>query len=180
MKLSRRYLLNLFSAAVPAAVLVSCTSTTTNGVTTETINLATVNAYATAIENGANTLLAIPLISAAMGPSAVSIVSTATKGVASAISTLNTVYKGQISFSFTVANTPAALDALVTDANQINGAVSAITASAGSEITANEQEIIDALQTVVSTLIALVTGAVGAAETPLPIGAALLVLGVTQ
>lgn len=178
MNISRRSLLRTTALALPAVALASCASSTVNGVTTFTINLATANAYAQAIENGANMLLAIPLISTGMGAAGVAIVKAAVAGIATAISQLNTTYKGQISFSFTIASEPAALNALVTDANQINGVASGIVTSMGTQITAAEQETIDAIQAVVSTLVALVTGTVGAVQPQMPVSAALTVLGV--
>lgn len=173
MILSRRRLL----ICSPIAIMAGCTSTTTNGNTVLNINLATANAYATAIENGANMLLAIPVISAAMGPANVAIVGDAIKGIASAIATLNTVYKGQVSFDFTIATEPAALTALLTDANQINGVASAVVSSLGTQLSQAEQETIDAIQTIVSTLVALATGTVGMARLMTP-AVALTVLGV--
>lgn len=173
MTLSRRRLL----ICSPIAILAGCTATTVNGFTTYTINLATADNYAQAIENGANLLLSIPLISTAMGPAAVTIVGAATKGIASAIATLNTQYKGQVSFSFTASTVPAAFSALMADATTINNSVSAVVGNLGSQVTATEQETVDAIQTIVSTLLALGSGTVGAARLMTP-AQALTVLGV--
>lgn len=176
MNISRRHLLATAPLA-SIALMAGCTTSTVNGVTTVTVNLATVNAYAQAIQNGANTILSVPMVTTAMGTATTALVKAAITGAATAIAQLNTQYKGALSFSFTATTVPADLSALLADATTVNNAVSTVVSSLGSQFSSSVETTIDAIETIVSALIAMVSGAVGAGAND-NVAHALAVLGV--
>lgn len=177
MNMNRRNLLRATALALPAIALAGCVASTANGVTTITLNLATLDAYATAVENGATTLLGISLISAALGSPKVVLIKALIAGVVASIAALDAANHGGTSLSFTTASIPAALTALQTDASTIFADIETVATSLGGSLASNVVTTVEALQTIVSLLVALTSTAVGAVKTPMTGSQALQVLG---
>jgi hypothetical protein len=157
--MNRRFLLLSVSAIVPAAFLAGCgafTSNTVNGVTTVTVNVAKIDAYGLAIQNGADALLANPLISGALGPQTSIAIAAALASAAAAINAINTSAKGSQTFTFNSASVPTALVSLQADAVTIFNTFKTGLAAAGQSLPANVLSVFDALQTVVALLLALI------------------------
>lgn len=164
-----------------AALLSACAVSTVNGVTTVTLNLNTVAAYATAMNNGVNMMLSNALISNALGAANTAIVLTAVKDAAGAVLALQTANKGAVSLSFTTSSVPAAFTAFQQDETTIFNSLQTVVTSLGSSISGDLQMAFEAMQTVYTLAMALVSASgVGAPKTPMPESVALLVLGVTK
>jgi hypothetical protein len=180
-QITRRHLLAASAVLPVGAALAGCVASTVNGVTTVTVNLATVDAYAQAIGNAVTTLLTIPALSTGLGVLGVATITTASTDVTKSISALDTANAGSESFTFSTASVPAALASLQADANTIVSNVGTVVTSLGSTLAANVTTTVDALETVVSLLTALVpTGAVSAVKLKMTEAQALAVLGVVK
>jgi hypothetical protein len=180
MSISRRHLI----AAAPVALALAaagCAASTTDGITTVTVNLTTVDAYAEAISNAVATLLTVPALSAGLGAVGVAAVTVAKADIVSSISALDTANSGSESFTFTTASVPAALSALRADANKIMSNISTVVASLGGSLAASVVTTVDALETIVALTVALVpTVALTAAAPKMTEVRALATLGVTK
>lgn len=134
--------------------LVTTNTTTTNGVstTTVTVNVAELNTYATAINNGAQALKNIPGLS---GNTLTSITAVTAK-IASDVSTINTNTSGSQTLTFTAGNTPADIQQLLTDTGEL-------LSDASGAVPADDQVYVEAIQTVVG----LINDALGTASAPL-------------
>lgn len=154
--LSRRALLGA-TAFAPLA-LAGCgivTRTTTGGVTTITVDVAKLDAYSKAIQNGADALLANPLIAAAMGPGVAIAIAAALAGVGAAIAAIDKQANGSQSLSFNANSAPAALVSLQADAATVYSDVKTAFAATAGQLPAAVAQVFDALVTVVSLLLAV-------------------------
>ena len=161
MNIFRRHLL----ATVPllsAVALFGCANTTVNGVTTVTINLSTLQAYAAAVKNGVATLLSIPVIGTALGSAKIAMINAVAADMAAEVAALNTANNGAATLTFTVTSVPAALTAFATDARAIMADLVVVAASLSGSLAANVVTTVDALQTVLLLGEAVVSAAVGA------------------
>lgn len=172
---TRRAFLAAAACAIPLA---ACTVTTANGVTTVTVQLATIDAYAQAVKNGTAALLANPVISGALGAAVVAAINAAETDVTNSISALDTANAGSISLTFSTASVPAALTSLQADAKTILGDVQTVFTSLGTQIGSDVVQTFDAFETIVSLLVAIGSAAVGAPAVKMTQAQALSVLGV--
>jgi hypothetical protein len=117
MNLTRRNAIRAASAIVPAALLVACgvaTTTTVNGVTTVTVDVAKVNAYAQAGSNFADAILTNPLITAFILP--YSAVITAAKAViVTDLAAFNKGASGSVVLTFNANSVPLMVSSVLTD-----------------------------------------------------------------
>ena len=160
---------------LPAAALSACgliTTTTTNGVTTITVNVAQLNNWGQAILN-AGTMLA-PLIPG-VGPAVMAILNL----VSSDLAAVNKTAGGSVSLTFDSTSVPAALTSLLADGQKLIGTVSPALPAAASSVATEAQTVVNALQTVVSVLAATL-GSVAAVKPVMTEAQALQVLGVTR
>jgi hypothetical protein len=176
MTLSRRHLLATVSLSA-VVMLGACAATTANGVTMLTINLNTLEAYATATKNGVATLLSIPLISTAIGAAQVLVINAAVADMAAQVAALNTANHGVATLSFTAASIPAALTAFEADAQALMADVVVVASSLTGALAANVVTTVDALQTVLALGEAVASSAVGAARPRMSARQALTLLG---
>jgi hypothetical protein len=174
MNISRRHWL----ATVPllSVALFGCAATTVNGVTTVTLNLATLQDYATAVKNGVATLLSIPVISAAIGAAKIAVINTVVADMAAQVAALNTTNHGAATLTFTATSVPAALTAFETDAKAIMADVVVVATSLSASLASNIITTVDALQTILA-LGAAVSGGVGTALPAMSGPQALKILG---
>lgn len=171
MNTTRRAILGA-SALIPAAALLGCgmiSSTTTNGVTTVTVNTADANNWGQAFINAASLIatLAIP----ASAPAILAIGATAKVDLAA----FNTATNGTLTLTFNSGSPPAALASLLTDGqNLLTAAQGAIPAAAATQA----QTYLTALATIVSTAEAAVGVSVAGAAARMTQTQALATLGV--
>jgi hypothetical protein len=175
---SRRTLLRSAALVMPASLLTGCAITSGNDVTTVTLNLATIDDYATAAENAATLLLGFAPITGALGTAGVAAATALIAAIKTGISALDSEYAGQATFSFSTASVPAALSALQADITSLfNGFETAIT-SLGGAVPAQITQYYNALQTIAALVEAIASLAVKATPLPMTKTQALAVLGV--
>lgn len=170
----------MLSGVAATAVLAGCTFSTSNGVTSVTINLKAVNAYAQALQNGSNTLLSVPLITTAMGPATVALVKAAVAGISIAAAALAQQATGPNTLTFTANSIPAALASFQADAATINAAFGVVITAETGSLSSNIITTASAIQTVVSLVLALASSVmpvtVGAVAPAMPEAQALSIL----
>lgn len=176
MNIFRRHLLS----AVPllsAVALLGCSNTTVNGVTTLTINLTTLQAYAAAVKNGVATLSSIPVISTALGSAKIVMINAVVADMAAQVAALNTANNGVATLTFTATSVPAALAAFAADAKAIMADLVVVATSSSGSLAANVVTTVDALQTVLGLGEAVASSAVGAVPPQMNARQALKILG---
>lgn len=164
--MNRRSLLIGGALVAPAVLLSSCgivSSTSTGGVSTVTVNVAKLNAYALAVQNGADALLANPLIANAIGIPTAIVIAAALSSASAAINAIDSAAKGSQTLTFNTNSPPAVLASLQTDAVTVFDAFKTGMGAAALKLPANVLSAYDALQTIVALLLALLP-TVGAAE----------------
>jgi len=175
---SRRNLLRSAVLVAPAGLLAGCAITSGNDVTTVTLDLATIDDYATAAENAATLLLGFAPIAGALGTAGVATATALIAAIKTGISALDSEYAGQATFSFSTASVPAALSTLQADiTNLFNGFKTAI-ASIGGSLPAQVTSDYNAFQTIAALVEAIASLAVKATPLPMTATQALAVLGV--
>lgn len=181
MKITRRHGLTITAAAMPAALLAACgtvTSKTMAGVTTVTINVAKVDAYAQAFENAGNTILSVPGVTGLLGPYAI-VASDVTAIVGTDIAAFDKAAGGKTVLTFDATSVPASVNSVLADGQKL-----LTTFRAGLPQTAVVGALaayLNALATVVSLFEAMIGAPPASATkdfTPMPEGVALAILGV--
>jgi hypothetical protein len=177
MTISRRRLLASVPLMSAVAMLGACAATTTNGVTTVTINLNTLETYATAVKNGVATLLSVPPISTAIGTAKVLVINQAVADMAAQAAALSAANQGVATLTFTAASIPAAVTAFETDAKALMADVVVVASSLAGSLAANIITTVDALQTVLALGGAVASTNVGAVRPRMSVRQALTLLG---
>lgn len=179
--MNRRCFLRATSALIPAALLGACgavTTTTTGGITTVSVNVAKIDAYAQAFQNAGNTILGMPGMAAMLGPYAL-VASQVTAAVATDIAAFDKAAGGQTTLTFDATSVPASINSVLADGQKLLTTIRAglpQTAVVGTVAT-----YINALATVVSLFEAMVGTAPAAAimgATPMSEDTALTILRV--
>jgi hypothetical protein len=176
--MNRRAFCALLAVAPAVAACDAFTTTTTNGVTTITVNVAKLDAYGQAFINGANLLLSLPGVSTL--PAAALI--TAILGVLKTdLATFDASAAGNVTLSFDSTSIPAAIQSVLTDGKTLLTDANSVLGSAEQAVVSTAQTYINAISTVVSLFAAeigqmTVGAAMGAA--PMSEAQALSVLGV--
>ena len=147
---TRRAVLTGATALIPAAVLIGCgavTTTTTNGVTTITINVAQINAWATAFINAAALVAALPGIAGT--PTGLAI--TGVGGAAKLdLGAFTAVAGNSLSLTFNSTSAPAAVQSLLADGNELLTDAKGALGSVASTALGSAQTYVTALGTIVS------------------------------
>jgi hypothetical protein len=110
MNISRRRLGVLAGLTTAAAALSACTVASSGGTTTATLNVAKVQSYFTAGVNAANTLLAIPAVSAALGAAGVAAVGVTLKTLTDAMTAFTAAAGSSVEVSITTTSVKTAFD----------------------------------------------------------------------
>lgn len=110
--------LSIGAVALAAAPLMGCTIAKNGSVTTLTLNVAKVDAYAKAAENFADTILSLPVVSAALGDKA-TVIKTLASRIVSAISSFDSAAGGAASVSYDNSSVKAAFASILDDFSQI-------------------------------------------------------------
>lgn len=177
MYISRRAILGT-SALLPAAALVGCgivTTTKVNGVTTITVNVAQINAWAQAFGNGAAMVAGLPGIVGTPAGAAIAAISALVKVDAAAF---NTAAAGSLTLTFNATSVPASIQSIVTDGQTLLNATKAAIPQVPAAAATLANTYLNAIATLVSLAEAAITTKVGTPHTPMTEGAALAVLRV--
>jgi hypothetical protein len=177
MTISRRNLLATVPLISAAAMLGACAATTENGVTTVTINLDTLENYATAVKNGVATLLSVPLINTTIGAAKVLVIDEAVADMAVQVTALSAANHGVATLSFSAASIPAAVTAFEADAKAVMADVVVVASSLTGALATNVVTTMDALQTVLALGEAVASTSVGATRPKMNARQALKLLG---
>lgn len=120
MDLSRRALGGISTAAIlTAAGLAACTTTTTNGVTTVTINTKTVDSYAQVGISAVATMLSIAAVASVIGAPAIVIINAASTALAGTLKALDTATSGSLTFTYDGTGAKAAFDSVLADVGTV-------------------------------------------------------------
>jgi hypothetical protein len=148
--MNRRHRLRTTALAMIAAPIAACSvfqSTTTNGVTTITVNVVKLDAYGQAFINGGTMLLDLPGISTLPVAAAISVVLAMLK---TDIAALDTATQGQATLTFDSTSVPAAIQSVFTDGKTLLADARSVLGTAEQAAASTVLTYIDALQTVVS------------------------------
>ncbi|MDE1905106.1 MAG: hypothetical protein KGH75_01465 [Rhodospirillales bacterium] len=143
---SRRNLLRNAAIAAPLGALAACTTSTVNGVSTVTLNVAAVDKWATAFENAATLIAGLPGIPVAAS-AAINVVNAA---VVADLAAFNAAAGSQVTLTFNGTSIPKAITSLLADGNVLltdaRGAITGVP----TQYAQIAQEYINALATIVS------------------------------
>jgi hypothetical protein len=173
---TRRIALLSAASLLALAGCSAVTSTTTNGVTTITVNVADINAWAQAFLNGATFLLALPGVAALP---AASLIGLALAAVKTDLAAFDSAAGGNVTLTFNSTSIPAAIKSVLTDGRTLLSDAAGVPGAVPATVQATASEYVQALETVVSTFAAAVGQiTAGAALGAMPIATALSVLRV--
>lgn len=167
--LSRRSFLRT-SALVGATALTACTVTTTNGVTTITLDVTKVKNYGQAGLNAAATVTSFLSTFPAMTPYALAITATETT-LSGALSAFSTAAGSTLTISYNDASWKTRVDSILTDLDTLAAAIESAIGGSGSvlssSVLADAKTAYNALATIISVFKALL----GVSDTKAPAGA---------
>ena len=173
----RSLLLTTALVVIGVPLTMAGTCTTTNGVTTVTINVAEVNAFAQAAANGVAMVEGDPVILAAItaaAPAVPQLLLLAVNGLAAATAAWNTATGGKATVTYDGTTITSAFDTLTGDVEKIStqlGAAASAVPNAGNLVlektTTTVVDVANAVKTALSFLQAIVA-AVGAPMAALP------------
>lgn len=127
--------------------LSGCASNTVDGITTVTINVATIDAWATALNNSTNLILSLSGVGAT--PAGVAILAVG-DSLAADIKAFDAATKGQTTLTLNGTAVPAALASLEADANTLLANVKTAVGGVAATDVATAQNYLSAIETVVS------------------------------
>lgn len=153
--LSRRVLLAAFPLASVAG-LMACTSTTVNGVTTDTLNVASFDADVSAGIKLAQAIFANSLVSGALGAATTAAISTIIGDIGTALSGLLTSAGTSATITFDSTSVPAAITSILSDLEKIGGYVQTAVAALGSTLPSDVSGYVSAFTTLLSVIAAIV------------------------
>lgn len=160
--LTRRTLVSAIPGIAAAGVLAACTSTTTNGVTTVTINVAQANAWGQALLNAITLVAGLPGI---VGTPPALVVMAIEPMISADLTAFNTAANGQLVLTYDRSTPAAAVTSLAADGQKLVSDVQAAIGSVASSALQTAQTYLAAVKTIVS-LFQAAAGAVTAAAAP--------------
>lgn len=182
---SRRNFLRTSGLLACATALAACTVTKSGNVSSVTLNVAKVDAYAKAAQNFANTILSVPLVTATLGAAPVALINAAATGIVGAIDQINTAANGAATVSYDSTSVKTAVNSIIADlqtalAYAKQGIAGVESTAATADTISKVNTAISAAETILSLLTALIVsvGVARAAPTPMSEATALAVLGV--
>lgn len=156
--LSRRALLRGTSALSAAGILTAgafllpgCTTQTSNGVTTITLNTAAINTDGSAVITAAQSVLAIPAVATLLGSSD-SIVTTTLTTMKATMAAIAVATSGSASASINTANVQSLVTSLATDGQQFATNVSTV----ASQLTGDAATAVQSYVASITTLLSFV------------------------
>lgn len=182
---SRRSLLRTAGLLACGTALAACTITKSGNVTSVTLNVAKVDAYAKAAQNFASTILSVPLVTAALGTGTVTLINASLTGIVAAIDQFDAAANGAATVSYDSTSVKTAVNSVIADLQTVltyaKQGISGIESTPSTADTISKVgTVISAAETVLSLLTALIVsvGVVRASPTPMSEATALAVLGV--
>lgn len=182
---SRRNFLRSAGLLACGTALAACTITTSGNVTSVTLNVAKVDAYAKAAQNFANTILSVPLVTSALGSGPVVLINAAVTNIVAAIDQFDSAANGAVTVSYDSSSVKTAVNSIISDLQTVlsygKQAVSGIeNTEATADTLSKVNTAISAAETILSLMTALIVSVGSARVAPLPMSeaAALSVLGV--
>lgn len=168
-----------------ASMLQGCTVTKSGNLTSVTLNVAKVDAYAKAAQNFANTILSVPMVTSTLGTGPVVLINAAVTGIVAAIDQFDAAANGAATVSYDSTSVKTAVNSIISDLQTVltyaKQGISGIESTASTADTISKvNTAISAAETVLSLLTALIVsvGVARAAPTPMSEASALAVLGV--
>jgi hypothetical protein len=171
---TRRIALLSAASLLALAGCSAVTSTTTNGVTTITVNVADVDAWGQAFLNASGLILALPGIAALPVGAAISAVLAVIK---TDLAAFDTASGGNVTLTFNATSVPAAIQSVLADGKTLLSDAAGVPGAVTATVQATASEYVQALETVVSTFAAAI-GQITAGASPMSLGQALSVLKV--
>lgn len=182
---SRRSFLRTAGLLACGTALAACTVTKSGNVTSVTLNVAKVDAYAKAAQNFANTILSVPLVTSALGSGSVTIINACVTNIVAAIDQFDTAANGAATVSYDSTSIKTAVNSIIADLQTVlaygRQAVAGIESTTATADTLSKvNTAISAAETILSLMTALIVsvGVARMAPTPMSEAAALSVLGV--
>lgn len=149
-----------FLAATSALTLGACTVTENGNVTTVTLNVAQVDAYAKVAASGVTTVLSIAAVASVIGAPAVAIINTAVAALTAAIAQFDTASGGSVNVTYDSTSVKTAFDTVLADfgtvLTDVQNSVSSLSGKIGTADLANVTTAVSAMQTGLNLLKALV------------------------
>lgn len=177
--MNRRALLRSAAPFVVTVYVGGCsifTTTTTNGVTTVTLNVAKINQYAQAFASGVATVLGVPGVSVLLGVYLAPF-QAIENAVVMDIAAFNAATGGSATLTFDATSVPASINSLIADGKSILTTIQ--TALPQTAIIGTLMDAVNAVQTIYDLFVALLPSTtVSAALPPMTEAKALAVLGV--
>lgn len=179
MTISRRAILGA-TALVPLAGCGIVTTTTTNGVTTVTVNVAKLIAYLSGAAALASAFLAVPGVGGLLAPTIAAAVNKAIAVVNADIPAVNTAVKGAVTISFNTGSPPAFLTSIAADLQGLQTEVSAIVTATGASLPPAATPYFQGILSVVNAFVALLSIPAAAPKHLMPVNAALALVHIAQ
>jgi hypothetical protein len=173
--LTRRTLVSAIPGIAAAGALAACSSTTTNGVTTITLNVAQANSWAQALLNATTLVAGLPGI---VGTPPALAVMAVEPLISADLTAFNTAANGQIVLTYDRTTPAAAVTSLAADGQKLVSDVQAAIGNVASAQLSVAQEYLAAVKTIVSFFQAAVGSVAAAAPSGMTEARALAVLKV--
>lgn len=159
---TRRGFLKALGAGAAIGALGACTITKSGNVTTLTLNVAKVSAYAKAASNFIDTALSIPVIVAALGAPTVAIIKVAAAAISSGAADISSAANGSASVSYDNTDVKTAFTSIVNNfmsvVNYVKAAITGVESSTGtSSDLSKATTAADAAETILSLLEAMIS-----------------------
>jgi hypothetical protein len=161
--MNRRAILSLAGLGLSTAALAACTTTTSGGVTTLTINVAKIDAYAHAIQSAGTALLADPVIAGLLGPN-VALAETAVAAVVAGLTAFDAAAGGAVTVSIDTSGVSAAVQSILTNAQSLLALIQAGVSTSKTALASTISNYIASLATIVALLQVLVASATTGAK----------------
>jgi hypothetical protein len=171
--LSRRSFLRS-AALVGATALTACTVTTTNGVTTITLDVAKVKNYGQAGLNAAATVTSFLSSFPALAPYALAITAAET-ALSGALSAFSTAAGSTLTISYNDASWKTRVDSILSDLDTLAAAIESAIAGSGSVLSSSVLSNARTAYNALATLISVFKALLGVADAKAPVGSRLRV-----
>lgn len=149
MNITRRHALASATGLCGLAALSACTTTTANGVTTVTLNVAQVVAWGNALVNGANMVASLPGISGLPAAAPVAAIGAL---IANDLAAFAAASGGAVTLSFNSTSVPSAVASLEADVNSLLVTAQKTVTGVAATYLSTAQTYINAIETVVSLI----------------------------
>lgn len=166
--LSRRSFLRS-SVLAGAAALTACTVTTTNGVTTVTLDVAKVKNYGQAGLNAAATVTSFLSSFPALAPYALAITAAET-ALSGALSAFSTAAGSTLTISYNDATWKTRVDSILSDLDTLAAAIESAVAGSGSALSSSVLSNARTAYNALATLISVFKALLGVADAKAPVG----------